>query len=64
MSEPIKMKEAFNQIKKEWPSFPKSATYLAIKNGRIPCRRSSNGKHARIFVKVEDIQTYLRTLNR
>lgn len=58
----IKWSKALELVKADWPDTPTGALYAAVRAGKIPHRRSSDAKRARISVRITDLKTYIRSL--
>ena len=60
----LKIADALKRVKADFPEIPVVAIHAAIREGRIPHRRSSLKKKARIFVQETVLRYYLESLTR
>lgn len=60
----IKWSKAIASVQREWPSLSVGALYTALRAGKIPHRRTSDAKKARISVRLSDLKHYIGELTR
>lgn len=55
----LPLRKALELLKKEKPWAPIHALRAAVGAGKIPARRSSEAKHARYYVTLDDLEAAL-----
>lgn len=64
MEKQIPIKQAITEAKKKYGYASDMAIREAVRNNKIPHRRTSKKLKARISLKVSDVLKYLESLNR
>lgn len=59
----VSLKDAFATLKSENILFSKACIRNALRDGKIPHRRSSDGSRAKYYVRIDEILFWLQQFN-